>query len=74
MAARAKNKAGRVPCFEIFLVLPVAPGHFCFTEWLRLIAPPVFPPSDLDHTRRRTPMSRLLTAKFASVGVVLNKI
>jgi hypothetical protein len=49
-----KNKAGPTPCFEIFPVFtPVASELFFFWSGLRLIAPPVLPPSDLDHTRAR---------------------
>jgi hypothetical protein len=46
-----KTKQGACPALK-FSFLPVASGHLFFVlEWLRLIAPPVFPPSDLDHTR-----------------------
>jgi hypothetical protein len=50
-AFATKNKAGRVPCFEILVSHRLPPDVGFFSEWLRLIAPPVFPPSDLDHTR-----------------------
>lgn len=45
-----KNKAGPTPCFK-FLKYRTGRLRLFFLEWPRLVAPPVFPPSDLDHTR-----------------------
>ena len=51
-AARAKKtKQGQRPALDFSSFIPVASELFFFLEWLRLVAPPVFPPSDLDHTR-----------------------
>src|SRR5215471_6456538 len=48
--AAQKNKAGPPPCFKFFSSIRRSPP-IIFLEWPRLVAPPVAPPSDLDHTR-----------------------
>jgi hypothetical protein len=50
---RKKTKQGQRPALDFSSFTPVSSGFFFFLEWLRLVAPPVFPPSDLDHTRAR---------------------
>jgi hypothetical protein len=46
-----KTKQGQRPALDFSSFTPVPSPIVSFLEWLRLVAPPVFPPSDLDHTR-----------------------
>jgi hypothetical protein len=48
-----KTKQGQRPALNFSSFTPVASELFFFWSGLRLIAPPVVPPSDLDHTRTR---------------------
>jgi hypothetical protein len=77
LSKQQKTKQGQRPALKFFQFMPVSSKLFFLWSGLRLIAPPVLPPSDLDHTRARGRQCHanitLLAALIASEILVLNK-